>query len=479
MTILCLVISLNLHAQDSEFPIHLSDKPLYADLDTTNQIVYLFSEEALWTYSLVSETWNLRTEIDEVPIPIQELEFGFNHDTQKPLLWSRGIGHVYEIDTTSNSLIRIDNSFLHKNQYGHIPFFRDGKLHAFGGYGLWLHKNFISFYDRDLGEWNLHSPSKSTPFPSERSAKFGFYNHSEDALYIYGGTQSKNNRPDDNQVEKISTNDIWRYSFKDLTWEFITTLSFDGWSGYIPASHGEVSRQNKLSLTAYSPMTNVWYIPFRDQSNPNQVFHFLPLNVKTEQVFEPIEIPLSLEPAFSISHIFYNPKTASFVFLGMDNLTNQKAYPLRLKTLSEESLFKAIPIEESFISNSWLLVSFSAFIFLAFIFLYWRMNSEEDRKSEENSINVFLDDLNDNEKALFHTLDSYNGFMESHILEEQAWPDIKNYDYRRKLRNETINSINEKFEKLFGSEKPVIIRKKDSKDNRRYLYGLDQALLNN
>ncbi len=65
--------------------------------------------------------------------------------------------------------------------------------------------------------------------------------------------------------------------------------------------------------------------------------------------------------------------------------------------------------------------------------------------------------------------------MESHELEVESWPDITNYDYRRKLRNETIKSLNEKFKvELDGEE--AIYRKKDPNDNRRFLYGLNERI---
>jgi hypothetical protein len=51
-----------------------------------------------------------------------------------------------------------------------------------------------------------------------------------------------------------------------------------------------------------------------------------------------------------------------------------------------------------------------------------------------------------------------------------VWSDIDNYDYRRKLRNETINAINNKFSKFTNNSELLIQRQKDPNDNRRYLY---------
>jgi len=66
---------------------------------------------------------------------------------------------------------------------------------------------------------------------------------------------------------------------------------------------------------------------------------------------------------------------------------------------------------------------------------------------------------------------------ETSELEEMVWPEVDNYDYRRKLRNETIRSINGKVKDMFGVNEDLIIRQRDLEDNRRYRYGVNEDLL--
>ena len=67
--------------------------------------------------------------------------------------------------------------------------------------------------------------------------------------------------------------------------------------------------------------------------------------------------------------------------------------------------------------------------------------------------------------------------MEAQALEEYLWEDIESFDYRRRLRNDTIKSINNKIRKKLAIDQKLIIRKKDPNDNRRYLYGINEDLI--
>ncbi|WP_020403936.1 hypothetical protein [Gracilimonas tropica] len=472
-----LFISFEAKAQHHPQPILPTDTPLFADFDTTNQKVYVFLKKELWTYYLPDQSWSLETQLKTLPKNLSDLEFGFNPFTGKPAFWSRGVGSVYEIDPSIDTLVRKDLSFDHKNQFGHIPFFRDGKLYAFGGYGLWTYKNFISVYHPEIQEWNLHAPKPTSRLPDPREAKFGFYQESDDALYIYGGTLTKNNRPDDRYVEKIKTEELWKYSFQDQEWQYITSFGFNEWEGYKSTSLSKVGRVNSMSTTAFSPHRNLWYLPFRNERTTDMVFHFVPFNIETKEVFRPIEIRFPNESTFFISNYFYNPKTSSFVFVGMDHLTNQKTFPLRIETLSEDSLLKAIEVKEPVLSKLGIFLSFGGILLICYLLWYRYSSAEKEEDSnvmgEKTAYKELFTKLNNQERRLYHILKEQNGYTESHELEELAWPDIKNYDYHRKLRNETINSINEKFREIIGEEQLLIIRKKDPKDNRRYLYGLN------
>ena len=95
---------------------------------------------------------------------------------------SNGAGPVFKLD--QNSFKRIDNSTLHKNQFGGARFVYNDKIHIYGGYGFWSFKNFITFFDENIKQWDLLY-NNSEYLPPGRWKPI--YNLLNDKLYILGG----------------------------------------------------------------------------------------------------------------------------------------------------------------------------------------------------------------------------------------------------------------------------------------------------
>ena len=66
---------------------------------------------------------------------------------------SNGAGPVFK--KSANNFIRIDNSTLHRNQFGGAHFVYNNKIHIYGGYGFWSFKNFITFFDENIKQWDI------------------------------------------------------------------------------------------------------------------------------------------------------------------------------------------------------------------------------------------------------------------------------------------------------------------------------------
>ena len=95
---------------------------------------------------------------------------------------SNGAGPVFKLD--QNSFKRIDNSTLHKNQFGGARFVYNDKIHIYGGYGFWSFKNFITFFDENIKQWDLLY-NNSEHLPPGRWKPI--YNLLDDKLYVLGG----------------------------------------------------------------------------------------------------------------------------------------------------------------------------------------------------------------------------------------------------------------------------------------------------
>lgn len=76
----------------------------------------------------------------EYPGNIKDYTYHFNINKQTYLVHV-GSGPVLEY--RNDSIVRIDNSFLHKNQYDASPFIYKEQICLFGGYGMFTDKNII------------------------------------------------------------------------------------------------------------------------------------------------------------------------------------------------------------------------------------------------------------------------------------------------------------------------------------------------
>ena len=66
---------------------------------------------------------------------------------------SVGAGPVFKKD--GNQFIRIDNTSLHRNQVWGSFFVYNDKIHIYGGYGFWSFKDYITFYDPNIKQWDI------------------------------------------------------------------------------------------------------------------------------------------------------------------------------------------------------------------------------------------------------------------------------------------------------------------------------------
>ena len=72
---------------------------------------------------------------------------GLSLENGRILFVFAGLGEVYEL--RNDSIVRIDNSSRHKNQFGATIFQHENRVHALGGYGFFQTKNLFIFFNDD------------------------------------------------------------------------------------------------------------------------------------------------------------------------------------------------------------------------------------------------------------------------------------------------------------------------------------------
>ena len=144
----------------------------------------------------------------EYPAKLQEYKF-FNIGS-KTYLVHEGCGPVLEY--RNDSIVRIDNSFLHRNQYKASHFIYKKEIYFFGGYGLFTTKNILTKFDFNTGEW-IEVQTIGNEKVESRESAFSFVKGNK--FYVFGGTTKDiNNIPDVIPTQNI----LWSLNLPKMKW---------------------------------------------------------------------------------------------------------------------------------------------------------------------------------------------------------------------------------------------------------------------
>ena len=145
----------------------------------------------------------------EYPESLSKYNYHFNINKHTYLV-HEGCGVVLEY--RNDSIVRIDNSFLQKNQYGALPFVYNKQICLFGGYGLFTNKNIITHYSFKLNEW-FELPTKEENRPTPRSSSNGII--TDKSLFLFGGCDKT--VPSTYEKEK----NLYQLNLKTLDWSVL------------------------------------------------------------------------------------------------------------------------------------------------------------------------------------------------------------------------------------------------------------------
>ena len=188
----------------------------------------------------------------EYPAKLQEYKF-FNIDT-KTYLVHEGCGPVLEY--TNDSIVRIDNSFLHRNQYRAVRFVYNKEIYFYGGYGLFTFKNILTKYDFQTREWIEVRTFSEVPMETRESA-FSYLINKD--LYVFGGNTKDENKT---QCGKQLDSTVWKLHLPTMKWTFKGRISGD--SNLKCAENKLVNNNNQDNLFF---MTDAYYEIFLNKNN--------------------------------------------------------------------------------------------------------------------------------------------------------------------------------------------------------------------
>jgi hypothetical protein len=172
---------------------------------------------------IVIENDSLIIKINEkVKIPLKYVDYPKNLRDYIPFTIKKrnyfvhsGCGVVLEF--RNDSIVRIDNSLMHNNQFGAATFVYKDEIYFFGGYGLFTTKNILTKFDFKLKEWVLVEISNDNNSPYLTDAYSIKLN---DKFYVFGGYKSVNSQ--------IINNEDYVYclDLKNCSWKKTKTNFF-------------------------------------------------------------------------------------------------------------------------------------------------------------------------------------------------------------------------------------------------------------
>jgi hypothetical protein len=210
-----------------------SNQILFKDTQT-NQAVLIGSDSILYKGLPLKKTKYNHT---AYPGKITDYSNVF-HIKGKTYLTHSSCGAVLEY--RNDSIVRIDNSFLHQNQISATSFVYNNEIYYFGGYGLFTFKNILTRYDFKLNEW-LEVQTHNEP-PAERSSAIGIKIKND--FYVFGGITKDSSNVEERK--KITDLIVWRLHLPTMKWNKIGT--------HVPLTF------NELQTAKFIANTNLYLI---------------------------------------------------------------------------------------------------------------------------------------------------------------------------------------------------------------------------
>jgi len=413
----------------------------HTSLDSVNNTIYVFFKDYYKKIDLETfETDSVKMFVDP------QYEFV----GAKPVLVNSNYyfvhnhgGIVYKLQ--NDTIKRIDNSFNHKMQINSNIFVYDDKIVRYGGYGFWSARNFFTYFDTDLLEWETISPVNSKEVP--KGTFDGLYILDNDNAYFFNGKSID----DFNKTEMYFNNEVWKYNFKLKTWSYLGT----------------------------SDLINLVYFPnpiiYKKSLLVNGTNEITAIDLVNNKLTKFKHGKYSHNIISSLNHYFLNDRFYFFYF--------KENYKIYLKSVSENEFIGEFVSEKPFYSNYNVLKG--SFSLVAGILLTTLLANFGFKQFKKRKKIVLLDNglryqnkfIEFDQKAMeilkllvLGTEVSSNKILS--IVEEKQYSAAHN----ERIKVQKLEEINLKIKTLLSFNGDIVQAKKSDNDKRIRLYFINKNL---
>jgi len=382
-------------------------------------------------------------------------------------LIDNGGGMVLKIDLNNYEINREDNSFTSMNKFGGNIFTLNDEIYHFGGYGLYKTNSTLLKYNKKYKTWNEIVVIDKFPINAGISnARSLIW---KDKLFIIGGNSTEN------QVE-TKNNQLLSYDFNNKSWKSHGILDFD-------INVNSVSSVNNYFLIYDSEFNKVKVVDI-------DLFKIDTYNINSEIEFENGKDVRAL--IFNCSHLYtglkqklqgkvFDLKSTPLKDISINYFTgNTRTYQasvfksyrffdfVDLKSKESIVLFKERKSRNEFIIP--LILVLAILIINTFYRNYNRGKKiiKQKKYSFEDGVLHFKTtqiSLDENSKIILELLSSKEQVSSNDVVALLVENGMS-MDYASKIKNKTIERLNEKFEFITGLEQRFIQTLKSREDKR-------------
>ncbi|MDC0552124.1 hypothetical protein OAO07_00640 [Flavobacteriaceae bacterium] len=383
-------------------------------------------------------------------------------------LIDNGGGMVFKINLNNFLVERDDLSFTTMNKFGGDVFVYNDDIYHHGGYGLYVTNSTLLKYNKNYKTWDEIVVSNEFPNPK------GITNHTsliwKDEYYIIGGNSTINQN-------EIENEQLLKFNFKTNSWRSLGTVSLDFTNNVDIATYNEnfyvlngdlglltTLNVEKMEVNSYS-MINPDQFNNGELGNDQILFicNHLYSRTQPEKSFEGKTEKLLFENNivnFFVANtstyqasIFKSFKMSDFVDLN-----------------SKENL---ILFDERKSRNEFLIPIIIVLIVLILNTIYKNIKKGKDKiiqklYSFEEGVLTFKNkeiSLDENSTMILELLSS-NDQVSSNDVVGLLVDNGMSMDYASKIKNKTIERLNEQFEFITGSTENFIQTLKSKEDKR-------------
>ena len=409
---------------------------------TTNGI---FEFKSKWEYTPFADN-SFKKEINQIDA-LNHANFFTIINSNKLYIVSNGAGPVFIY--RNNTFERIDNSSLHKNQFGGARFIYNNKIHIYGGYGFWSFKSFITFFDENISQWDLlYNDSKYIPDGRWKP----IYNIINDKLYVLGGRSGSAGST--NQDESFS--DVFYFDFIEK--EFVNVGKLNP------------SINPKYTLFSYPKIDDNILIVNNKHLTKIDFENLTFTNYSRGKAFSGVDnkYPSFIDDKnlYYISDLNGEKLINSININSINNDFNSETFPLIINE-SKISVTQYVLFGLLIAFVFWIILkifSFKDFIKGLILYdennIYFNNDSVSITKNEQSLIS-YLSEKPFITAPQVNSIISDQQFAKSHFTS---------------LRNKLVGDLNQKLFQLTRNEK-CIIETKDPKDNRIKVYKADSSII--